>query len=371
MAPADGGQGSFGSIYDERSPVLDDWRVEVDASLAGLDEDGTPLVSFVKIGGRGDSESHINRGDIIVEFDAPPNRIRVEMRRFTYTAGPQQAAADFDALSVWAFAGEPWWDPDELESCDLDWTSGCSLRVQYDGMTQPSRLGADLKVHLPPDYRGRVIVKTEDDDAEHAYPDRGNVCMLGVPGSAEVTVDSGRAFVSLAPEVPLSPECPADWIAECDAMTNAAGQPAAWSKGCPCLGLIHPFGGIGVGSAAREAAEVTIDVAGAPPWMTVFATNLGKEKCELDVAVPDLDAIPVDKRTVKGERGAPSPYTDPDGGYRIDAVSSDCAPIAWVDGPDHHETLRAADERPPVEQRGNIEVCNGCLAGVTCAELLE
>jgi hypothetical protein len=123
-------------------------------------------------------------------------------------------------------------------------------------------------------------------------------------------------------------------------------------------------------------ADITVDV---PHdfWTTIRAENqaAGNEAANCPVALADLGTfVPDDTQhdaerpwRVVGDTNRPSDAVFPGGGYTVHLVSAGCGPIAtvetpedWVDDPD----------APPDDDRGHLSVCSGCLAGLSCDDLL-
>ncbi len=180
----DGGDGGAGVDRPEctgdglgNRPIRDEWRTEAVVPFDHFDEiNGVPRISRLRIGGTlaggSDRENFANRGDVNVRFDGPPDTITIELRRFTFARCEAAAEADFEALSLWSFAGiDPPVDGRELDpalACDgaAGFSDGCAIRVFYDGLSQLARSGADIRVTLPADYAGDLVVITDDNDAD-------------------------------------------------------------------------------------------------------------------------------------------------------------------------------------------------------------
>ena len=358
-------------------PFRDQWRQEVDAEFDHADGE----ITSITIGGPEYESNFANRGDVIVLYDAPPGRILVEMRRFTFRASEVSAVDDFEHLWLWAFdaAYRTPQPPSQMlanENCVASgrWHDGCAIRVYYDGQSQLVRSGADLRVHLPPDYTGSVEIYTEDNDAEGQYLNRGNVCVDGARGAVDVQMQNGVAFVKVADDVTPTPSCPADLVAACD--TWEAG---AWASSCPCIDQGYPFGGVKLATAAPGADDVTVDV---PPglWSSVRMSNdsPGQDHsdpdlfCEASLELPNVVYPSLAGNDFPWQSSAlsnlPSENATKGAGFAVDLTSSGCGPVAAVENPEDYDCDPEAD--PPSVERGNLRTCEGCLGATSCADLL-
>lgn len=318
---------------DSLQPLRDDWRVDLDVPF------DVEAVSHISIGGLEVADNFANRGDVIVRFDGAPGRIVVEMRRFTFNRA-SDVEADLENLELWTHriedGVEPLLDPPP-SACAERWDQNCAMRVHFDGRTQVRTGGADLRVTLPPDYVGHVEVVTEDND-EFAYVNTAEVCMLGLRGTTNVEMGSGRAWVSLADDIALVPGC-----AEEDVLACEEADPA-WSFDCPCL----QSAGFPVSRVQGEAAELVVSVP------TELWTNL----------VARVEP-PCEQSTDSAPENAP-PGTWPDAGYRIEASNRTCDDVPFYETPDDWND----NVEPHRELRGNVEICRDCLRDVTCDELI-
>ncbi len=358
-------------------PFRDQWRQEVDAAF----DHGGGAITSVTIGGPEYESNFANRGDVIVLYDAPPDRIVVEMRRFTFGASEVSAQDDFDALSLWAYnsAYDTPQPPAEMllkHDCVASgqWKNECAIRVYYDGQSQLVRSGADLRVHLPSDYAGAVNVYTEDNDAEGQYLNRGNVCVDGARGSMDIAMQNGVAFVKVADDVTPTPTCPADLVAECDAWESGA-----WASNCPCIDQGHAFAGVKVTTSPPGAADVTVDVP-AGLWASVRMSNdaPGQDQedpalhCEADLELPNLTYISLAGNDFPWQSTAlsnlPSDQATLGAGFFVHLTSNGCGPVAAVENPEDYDCDPSAD--PPSVERGNLRTCQDCLGASSCADLL-
>lgn len=366
-------------------PFRDDWVLEGDFALP---DD----VQTIRIGGRltgGTDRNFANRGDVVVGFDGEPGRIVIEMRRFTAAFCEATAAEDFADLSLWAYAGVsgdplPPGQMDPTASClEGGWRDGCSVRVYYDGLSQLARSGADLRVTLPADYRGLLDIVTEDNDADPDYFNRGDVCVLDLPGSAEIELGSGRAFVRLAADITPSPRCAADDVATCESWPCAGPDDAcdgsqAWANECPCVAQLGEFGRVNIDTADIAAMDAQIDLP-ASLWSSITARNEGpgqtlEEHCAAIVDVPgyvQLDGpgndFPWETRGTVSYPGLPAVAG---AGYAVQLFSSACAPVPHTDVPEDFVGTGQGGAQAS-EVRGGLHVCTGCLSDVaSCDDLV-
>ena len=319
---------------DALQPLRDDWRVEVDVPF------DAEAVSRISIGGGETADNFANRGDVIVRSDGVPGRIIVEMRRFTFNRA-SDVERDLESLVLLTHRIEDELRPrDELppSACDERWDQDCAIRVRYDGQIQVRTGGADLRVTLPPEYEGHVEVVIEDND-EFAYVNTAEVCMLGLRGTTNVEMGSGRAWLSLADDISLVPGC-----AEEDVVACQEADPA-WSFDCPC---VQPAG-FPISRVQGEAAELVVSIP-TDFWAKLVA---GSEP-------------PCEQTTDPAPENAP-PGSWPDAGYRVEASSRVCDEVAFYESPDHWED----SVEPDREQRGNVDICRDCLRDVTCDDLVR
>ena len=301
-------------------PVVGEWR-EV---LAAAVEPG--VVAELKVGGVEHDSNFANRGDIIVEF-VDSDVATVELRPFSLSIDPALVEEDFDKVRLWAYVapGVAPVRPEDMavpKPCVGGDTGtlrdGCSLRVMYDGVSQPVRLGADIRLRLPIGFDGNVTLITEDNDWDEAYPDRSDVCVGPGGRSVNVELENGQAVLNLDPTVAGGP---------IDARIDGA------------------------------AADVTVDI---PP--VAFAT-VGANYKFGDAEVPcdatfDLDGFEItgglpgtDGNGLEGQAG-------PMGGTPVHAFAKTEA----------CERVTLPDEE--TEQRGNIHYCQDCLGSTSCEQLI-
>jgi hypothetical protein len=380
----DGADEESGSGPFTRQPFRDQWRVEVDADFVHTHADGTPLITSLTIGGVETNDNFANRGDVIVNFDGPQGRILVELRRFTYNVSQEDADEDFGDLWLWAYAA-PLARPQDQSPADdclaSGWQDGCEIRVYFNGQAQLKRSGADIRVTLPPDYRRRITVITEDNDEEEDYENRGNVCISGLHATADVEVENGNVWVSLASDATPAPQCTAEQIAACENWTvddGMGGQiPAPWAPECDCIAIGGgEFGRLELANEEEAASNMVVDLP-AGLWASIRAENQAPdqdaagEHCEASVTVPAFELNETGNDfpwEAFGNASYPGEPAIAGAGYSMIATSSGCGPVLYTEhpedfvGPDN-EAMQATGER------GNLEVCSGCITQ-TCDELV-
>lgn len=309
--------------------VVDEWRVELTATL---DPDDPAVAQNLRVGGREFEGNFANRGDVIIEFSDEPE-IKVEFRRFATVLA--ETSPDFEKLGLWAFdaPGNAPLRPEEMvisKPCIRDdgaLRDGCAIRVIYDGISQPVRLGADIRVTLPRTWAGTVDAYTEDNSFDNDLPDRGDICVGVGAASVRADLEHGRALVQ----------------------TGAAeGRD------------IRVFG---------EAANVTIDVP------SVVGARLAADF----ESVPEENLLCNAEFEVEGfvlEQGQPGGQLVATAGPRpfvgatvtASAATRSCNLINAIEGAKRgplgdHELVEG-------ELRGNILYCNGCLAQASCSDLM-
>lgn len=375
--------------HDGPAPYRDEWRVVHEGPFVELDEAGEPLIRNLIVGNTlGHNDNFVNRGDVIVQFDGEPGTIRVEFRRFTFASSQADAEEVYDRISLWAYNSSPGTpkrpvDMDEEDRCDgLDadgtpraWKEGCAVYLYYDGQAQLVRAGTDIRVTLPPDYRGALALATSDNVEEDDYRNRGNVCVDRLGGAVDIELQNGIALVSVAADSPY-PSCPAELVAQCEAYDDPnTDGPDAWSADCPCINLDYNPGRVKVESLEPSSADITVDVPSGL-WTSFRAENAGENSLQgkhCSATIEGLAAVEFsagmadpNKPWLRGGV-ANQPPSAPAGGYRIDLTSSGCEAVGAVESPADWEP-DVVDANPAL--RGEIEICDGCLAGTPCDELL-
>lgn len=368
----------------DRQPFRDGWEVAADQAFIHTGEDGSAQIFTVTIGGRESNDNFANRGDVIVNFDGPADRILIELRRFTTNVSEEAAKDDFDALSLWAFTsslGQPQAQDAEDDCVASGWQNDCQVRVYFDGMTQLARAGADIRVTLPPDYRGRLNVVTQDNLEDEEYLNRGDVCVSNLFASADIETESGNVWVSLNPDAYPAPKCSPAQIDACENWTvedeTGAEVPAPWAPECDCIAVGGgEFGLLSIDNRENSASDIVVDVP-AGLWTSINAQNKGDsqevagEHCEAIVTVPNAEVdetgndFPWQAKYNANFPGAPAIKG---AGFSIQASSNSCGPVAHTESPSEFVGEGNGDDQESSE-RGNIEICTDCIVQ-TCNELI-
>jgi hypothetical protein len=375
-------------------PFRDKWRVVHEGPFQVLDDSMQPNITGLTIGNAlGYNDNFVNRGDVIVEFNGDADRIKIEFRKFTFADGTDGAADDFDKLSLWAYnasQGTPKKpaDMDEEARCGgeddngdpLPWLDDCAIYVYYDGLSQLKRSGADIRVTLPANYREDVAISTADSVEEDTYPNRGNICVSNLNASVQAELQSGLAFVTLAPDTTPSPKCqvisPENYM-DCVNYVNPdtmASEP--WSQSCGCIAQGIPFGTVKIDSLKPSSSNITVDVVNPDLWTAFRAENAGMNSLSGKNCPSSIQGLNMLEYTVMdanapwrlvGESNHPSDAAPAGAGFSLQLTSNGCEPVAAVESPADWD-VEVTD--PPSDIRGNVEVCAGCLAGKSCDDLL-
>ena len=386
VACASGGGSGCGnepSGTSARMPFRDGWEVVADQSFVHTTTDGAQIFDLT-IGGREENDNFANRGDVIVTFDGPDDRILVEMRRFTFNTNDDTAQQDFDDLSLWAYTsstGRPQ-DQDMADDCVASgWQNGCQVRVYYDGQAQLKRSGADLRVTLPADYRYKLNVVTQDNVEEEDYLNRGNVCVSNLFATANIEVESGKVWASLARNVTPAPKCTEDQIDKCENWTveDEEGNmvPAPWAPECDCIAVGGgEFGRLEVASREETAADITVDMP-AGLWASVKAENTGMgqeasgEHCDAKIEVANFEPNDTGNDSpweAFGNVNYPGEPAIAGAGFSVVASSKSCEPVAFTENPDDFVGVGKGEEQDS-EERGNVRVCTDCITQ-SCNDLI-
>jgi len=384
---------SGGDALGTRAPYRDSWRVEGETDFihTAPDADGNLVTQIgnLRIGGREFNDNFANRGDVVVNFDGPADRIMVEFRRFSTNTSEDAAQLDFDAMSLWAFntsVGSPSkpndMDPEADCTGSDGWLPDCGIRLYYDGQKQLARAGADIRITLPSDYRQSLDIVTEDADEDSDYINRGNVCVFGTNGSVDVDMQSGEAFVSISDEATPAPTCGAPPNTKSNPSANVEfcndleidGVPSAWSdEQCACA-MEGVYGVVKVESDDSAAANITVDVP-TGLWSAITVENKGDapESCTGTISVPGL--VPDESGgnefawEARGTVNSPSDAVTAGAGYNIQARSGQCDPVSFTEDPANFVGKNNGSMQES-EQRGNTEVCDGCLRTSSCDALM-
>lgn len=277
-----------------RAPFRSAWCQELDLPLE------VDVLQQLVIGGDPVEGNFVNRGDIEVDFTGSPGRIVVETRRFTSAEDAEHAASNFSYLALYTNPGDvvpP--HQSETEPCTEVWRDGCKLRAYYDGLQQPTRDGMDIRVTLPPGSVEELIVTTTDSAVDEAYPNRGDVTIRGLEGSAQVLTGSGRTRVDLGPQ--------------------AAGTLSALTRGAGDMELILPSG-LWLEAELRNGQE------GENPCEPVVDCG-GGGTCTATQAEP---GSPWDYDVVAHEGQGTEPY-------RATFGSTQCIEVARVEDPEDYD----------------------------------
>lgn len=365
-------------------PYRDQWRTVIDQPFIVHEADGTIAIGELAIG-NASGKNFRNRGDIIVEY-ADTDRIKVEMRRFTHAANETDAALDFEKLSVWAASTSFPEAPFELDAEDncvdpkgeMPWPDGCRVAVFYEGQVQLFRAGADLRVTLPKSFIYQLTVETDDNDADADYQNRGNVCIDGLPGSADITLSNGSAWVILDETMSEMPECPAALRAECEQGDNP------WASDCGCLADGYGFSGVKITSNDGQAASATVDVP-REFWTSYSLRNSGDNvpgddrpgaSCEA-VVEPSTGVIVRQDNIDLGQDAGydvgsinfPGLPAVSGAGYRVSMESDQCLVISATEDPDDFAGINQGPEQA-ADERGNLRMCAGCVRDMGCEALV-
>ncbi len=379
-----GNSGGDGGGSGDAQPYRDDWREVVNQPFQVQDGDDI-LISELIIGNEG-GDNFRNRGDVIVQY-ADTDRITVEMRKFTMVQGQGLADDDFDKLSIFATTGSLPSRPYALapeDNCvdpagQMQWPDGCRIAVFYDGQTQVDRSGADLRVTLPRDFIYSLVIETEDNDADSDYQNRGNVCVEGLPGSADISLSNGSAWVILDPSMSEMPECPPNLRTACE---EANWDPDA----CDCLAQGFSFSQVKVATNDAQAADAIVDI---PPggdfWVGYSMRNDGQNLPGDDSPGALCEAVVEDSagsvilnegidlgqspNANQGSINYPGQPAVEGAGFSILLTSDTCAAPLGTEDPDNFAGVGNGPEQDS-DERGNMTICSGCIRNTGCAELI-
>lgn len=328
----------------EDRPFRDEWRVEFSAPFPYDPESEDPGIERIYVGEAVAELGGTNRGDVLVEFDAPAETIEVELRRFTFAGSPDAAEEGFSRISAVARDGKG-------HDCTARWWDACTLTLLHEGQSEPLRSGADMRIHLPPDYRHRLEIHAHDVADETDYPYRGDVCLRGFSGDAAITLDSGRAVVQLSDATTPAPSCTTAQIETCEA--------ADWA-GCGCA-----FGRFSIDTRENGRSDMTVDIPSGL-WARASLSNVDTQggACELAIDVPGVEIGTMSSVAIDGEVARPDGASGAVHGYEIALRSLHCGDTPYVDEP-------ADFQMPQTARQGDLKVCSGCLVGSRCEDLLE
>jgi len=378
-----GNSGGGGGSGDPE-PFRDDWRTVIEQPFKTLNEDGTVNIGSITIGNEG-GDNFRNRGDVIVQYHDNPTII-VEMRKFTMVENQELADADFDKLSIFATTASlppPPFNLDDADNC-VDpaggpWQDGCQIVVFYNGQQQVDRSGADLRVTLPRDFIYDLTIVTEDNDADSDYQNRGNVCVDGLPGSADIKLSNGTAWVILDQNMPEMPECPTD--------DRVACEESNWdTSSCACLSSGYSFSQVKIAANDGQSADGMVDIPGGGDfWVGYTMRNDGQNSpgndepgalCEA-VVDPSAGEVKLSESTNltqapnsnQGSINYPGAPATEGAGYSIQMTSDTCSVVLDTESPGDFVGVGNGPDQDSAE-RGNMTICSGCLRSSGCEGLV-
>ncbi len=374
-----------------------EWQVVVQTAFPLNDsQDGT--ISAVRSLSIGNYESELdpfaNRGNIEVLYDQPGETIVIEMRKFAFEVTEEEAQTQYGKMHAWAYESpanirkpsdmddedsciplysqlpSPSADEEEAASRSLalpvshpmyaalagPWRSGCAFIMYFDGLSQPARIGTDIRVHLPIAYTGSLDIETQDNDEEDLYPRRGDVRVDGLCGNGDIAVTNGNVDVRICPNLNIAPGCSAEVVSTCEMQ--------GWDPNCGCT----EYGQLKIESRDPFASNITIDV---PPgkWIRGLLANEEDSQIPGDEATCVATVEQCDPNTCTLEQSDQTPWKATvdlsypgapaiaGGGYNIAATSKGCAAVPYVNGPSDYDPAGEPDS----ERRGNVRMCMGCL----------
>jgi hypothetical protein len=359
--------GEDDGLTDDQKPQQTEWMTVVDQLPFPLT--GDAKINRITIGRKESNMNFANRGDVEVLFDQDAEVITIEMQVYDFTDelsalgdGTDEDPGTFKRMSLWAFTGggapsKPEYDNPEKNCADTTWKDGCSVVVYYDGLSQPVRSGANLRVHLPKKYRGELNVQTEDNLAESTYPRLGNVKITDWCSSGSVKMSQGKAEIKMCRELTPAPTCPADQVAGCENF-EVDGENAAWDPMCGCPGEL--YGQVRIESLKPWAADITVDMPDTT-WVNVTAQNAEEDKPH--ECLPRIENCAGDKCTITtddmyekvAEFNYPSPAATQGAGFNLTVISAGCGEVPVV------ADDWTPESTPDIELHGHIKVCTGCL----------
>lgn len=331
------------SCADEAPPGPSPASIVVDEWERVVDEVPFPEgVQRIYVGGTLWQDNFVNRGQVEVLYDAPPGTISVELRRFAAATSQADAQNEFDATNLWAYSVDPPERPNasiETESCVEVWRDDCHVRVWFDGMVQPLRVGADIRLIVPPGWEGHLEILTEETEPlEDEAMRRSDVTLDGLAGTADVDLGSGAVTARLDPDIEVAPGCSAEENETCEA--------AGWTPDCGCV----DFGRLQIRANGELGAEVVVD-APAGLWIDACFENAAATdafaSCSATMGCDDFDDCELmsfpgpTPWKVTGDVNSPG---EADGGYAIAVESAACS---------------LEDDATVGHQR----LCSGCLSG--------
>jgi hypothetical protein len=385
------GDGDAGDCAPQR-PYQDEWDTVVD----GLPFPTTEIRDL-SIGGRLTNDNFANRGDIDVYYVHEDEVITVQLRRFTWASSEEDAHEAFDAMDPWLFAeATPSPAPDPENDCTVGaWKDDCRIRVWYDGLVQPLRDGADLRVFLPKTWEGSLTLATEDDEQEsELYPRRSRIRVKGARGSVLVdSIGAGEVEIEMSEDLEEAP-------LDCDEAQHLACEAVGWTTTGICIGPAScgdainealceentdgcswetcscgtgsgGFGAVVVESIPGRATDITVELP-SQLWATVRTQNeqpgmnpASDPLCEADLRCEDFGSCLVNDALNQcadpdicwkqyAELNDPGDLAAPMAGFRVDLTSSTCNEVPTVTEPSECGS-------PQSVLRGALTVCSDCL----------
>ena len=353
-------------------PQQTEWKKVVDNLPFPLTGDGA--VRSITIGGSEYQENFANRGDVEVYLDQDAEVISVEIRYYDFSddvtaQGDDTVRGTFERMSLWAFVSST--NPKNPNQMDVmtdctkgTWKSGCKVLSYYDGLSQPARAGADIRVHLPKAYRGELNITTEDNDAESSFPRLGNITVDGLCSSGDILLAQGEAQVRLCRDLTPAPTCSAEQIKACAEFVDEMGNPAAWSNQCMAC-TAENFGQLRIEAVKPWAGNITVDI----PTTTWLNANLANEETDKphnctpaleNCAAGVCQVKETSTYSVSGEFNYPSKAAPAGAGFNLTVKSAGCNPVEYfADDKNWSEDEEAS--KPTVEEHGHVKVCTGCL----------
>jgi hypothetical protein len=281
------------------------------------------------------------------------------MQRFTIAKDQATADAAFERMKFWAYDIATPAPPSEDDAADACWApdvTGCYIRNYYEGQLQPVRDGVNFRVTIPIGWDGDLAITTEDnlEAGIETYPDRSDIIVDGFAGNLIVDMDSGNVQARMDPNT--------DHYADCDANDDCVAM--GYPLGCGCSDPTN----VTIANTNGQSSNITVDVGNPDAWYTMILENRGTfsasdefictatidcgafDDCVID---PDYADIEYQERAEVNFPGTPAIAG---AGIRIALTSEACANIVHTDSPEDYEL-----DEFPIEKRGDINVCVGCL----------
>jgi hypothetical protein len=348
VTETDTGAESTATDHDvEIGAWVDDWEQVGSGPAAGLE--------LLSIGNRGTNDNFSNRGDIEVNYVEGIDVITIEMQRFTI--GEMDSAEDaFGRMHPWLY-DLPVPEPPEILSpdnaCWAPGTTACYVQAYFDGLFQPVRDGANFRITIPAGWSGSLELVTADNLEDARYPDRSDILVDGLAGPLSVDLDSGNVAVRLDPNLPHYAGCP----------DNDACVAQDHAPGCGC---VEPTD-VSIVNRAPHASNMTVDVGNVDHWYSVTVENRNGPVFEGPACEALVDCSPFAEcqldpdfeesiGAAQAEINYPGDPAIAGAGIQITLISQRCADVPHVNDPEDWD-----NPNMPIEQRGHLLVCAGCL----------